>query len=371
MSLEIEIVQIEREEARKHIAYQLVGRFEAPLLALQAEAVRVALWALSRGRGRPLSLEAAVSGRTLLYRARQILQPYAEAGAVRPAEAAGASSLLQPSMLKRLHEQGDLLMLSQAKECWLPAPARLVPLGSRYVLAGGLPSLLLPEALRQQLRLHQTLRLLPSSAGRNWPFAFQSLASWLGPQAPSLQELNLFFQHIPLTNVDRPPDESDQIEIYLPWASGPQEKRWQPLAQQRSAQGRYLLRWRQSQPQQIWRYSIALLDQGRLRQEQELAADHNIPRFCYALDQAAGRLNQAEWIATAPGGPLALHLESRLPRREYRLLQALGEQQPKDPKDARPYRWRAIAAEDRPLVEAALQPLGVRLMERPGRSSLA
>ncbi|MBX5449335.1 MAG: hypothetical protein IRZ24_04645, partial [Thermogemmatispora sp.] len=177
-----------------------------------------------------------------------------------------------------------------------------------------------------------------------------------------LRELQNAFQQAQLIPVDQGAREStpSQAQVYLPHAPGSQEERWQPLTRvTRLSAGRYLLRRPDRWQPGRFQYSIALLDQGRLLQESHPWEEIDIPRLCYALDQAAGRRTIARWYGQAGSETLTLHLESHLPRREYRLLQAVGERLPVSPNSTWRYCWRAIARSDLPLVAQALQSLGI------------
>ncbi|MBX5457619.1 MAG: hypothetical protein IRZ31_12010 [Thermogemmatispora sp.] len=375
MTVDIELLQ--GEQARYFVTSSLLGTIQAAPAALQAEAVRAVLWALCRGGTHSLSGDTPVSTRTLLYHARRLLLPFLEpqpaslsADQGQPDGSGFASTQAREQidrrLLERLAEQGDLLQIRHTEWHWLPAPPRLVPLGSRYLLAGGLPLHALPGTLQKQITLRTTLRLLRLTADKDWPYTYQSLASWLGPQPPSLRELQSAFLQTPLAPVERTPTASDQIEVYLPQGHGPQEERWQPLIRAVTASGRYLLRrpgyW---SPGRFY-YSIVLLRQGQILQESPLE-DQDITRFCYALDQAAGRRTIAHWYGQAGGQTLELHLESRLPRREYRLLLALSARLTTERSTPLRYRWQGIAVEDRPRLEEALRPLGLTFAEHFSR----
>nr|BBH93109.1 hypothetical protein KTA_13080 [Thermogemmatispora argillosa] len=374
MSAEIELLQ--SQEAGYFVSSSLLGTGQPTPEARQAEAVRVVLWALCRGRAGALSMsrDTAVSTRTLLHQARRLLLPFApqrlasasfDQDRLREA-GAGFGALPAPEqidrrLLERLAEQGDLLQLIDRGAHWLPAPPRLVPLGSHYLLAGGLPLHALPAVLQEQITLRNTLRLLPLSAGASWPYAYQSLTNWLGPQPSSLPELQSFFQQAPLISVDSAPLEDEPSEVYWPHHAGPQEERWLPVTRAaRLPAGRYLLRRPDRWSRGRFHYRIVLLDQGRILQESHPWEEMDIetPRLCYALDQAAGRKTVAHFAPTG-SETLALGLESRLPRREYRLLQAVGERQPTSQRATLRYRWCAIARADLPLVTQALQALGI------------
>jgi hypothetical protein len=370
----IEIEQLGGEQARSLIALHLLGTTQVQIRALEAEAVRAALWALSRGCATPLTRDSAVPTRTLLHHARRLLLPFVQQSPATSAfgqdwnKGAGsgfvqATEQIDRRLLERLAEQGDLLQLTRGGVRWLPAPPRLVPLGSRYLLAGGQPLHALSAAHQRQIMLRGSLRLLPLGAGGSWPYAYQSLTSWLGPQPPSLRELNTAFQQAQLTPVERAPMESDRIEVYLPHRRGPQEELWQSLIRATTEPpGRYLLRRPERWSRGRFQYSIVFLDQGQILGESLLGEDDDIPRLCYALDQAAGRQTVARWYGKPGSEALELWLESPLPRREYRLLQVVGEREPASQSGRWRYGWRAIARADVPLVEQALQALGIKTL---------
>ncbi|WP_052890295.1 hypothetical protein [Thermogemmatispora carboxidivorans] len=357
MTVDIEL--LEEKQARDFVTSSLLGTIQAAPAALQAEAVRAVLWALGRGGANSLSSDSAVSTRTLLHHTRRLLLPCTK----QP-----ATEQVDRQFLERLAEQGDLLQIRHTEWQWLPAPPRLVPLGSRYLLAGGLPLHALPEPLQKQITLRTTLRLLPLTADKHWPYAYQSLASWLGPQPPSLRELQSAFQQAQLTPVERTPTASDQIEVYLPQGCGPQEERWQPLIRTATAPpARYLLRRPDRWQPGRFQYSIVWLNQGQILQESHPWEEVDIARLCYALDQAAGRRTTVRWSGQAGSKTLALHLESRLPRREYRLLLALSAHLSIERSAPRRYRWQGIAVEDRPRIEETLRSLGLTFAEHLSR----
>ncbi|WP_069805632.1 hypothetical protein [Thermogemmatispora onikobensis] len=365
----ITIALLQGEQARYFVTSSLLGTVQAAPETLQAEAVRAVLWALYRGGANSLSSDSAVSTRTLLHHTRHLLLPFARQP---PASSNGATTTtteqINRQFLERLAEQGDLLPINRAGSHWLPAPPRLIPLGSRYLLAGGLPLHALPGTLQKQITLRTTLRLLPLTTDKDWPYGYQSLTSWLGPQPPSLRELQSAFLQTPLTPVERTPTASDQIEVYLPQSRGPQEERWQPLIPTATASpGRYLLRRPDRWQPGCFHYSIAWLNQGRILQESQPGENQDIARLCYALDQAAGKQAIARWYGQAGSETLALHLESRLPRREYRLLLALSECLTTERSAPLRYRWQGIAVEDRPRIEETLWPLGLTFAEHLNR----
>ncbi|GER84277.1 hypothetical protein KTAU_29130 [Thermogemmatispora aurantia] len=367
----ITIALLQGEQARYFVTSSLLGTVQAAPETLQAEAVRAVLWALYRGGANSLSSDSAVSTRTLLHHTRHLLLPFARQ---LPASSNGATTTtteqINRQFLERLAEQGDLLPINRAGSHWLPAPPRLIPLGSRYLLAGGLPLHALPGTLQKQITLRTTLRLLPLTTDKDWPYGYQSLTSWLGPQPPSLRELQNAFQQAQLIPVDQGAREStpSQAQVYLPHAPGSQEERWQPLTRvTRLSAGRYLLRRPDRWQPGCFHYSIAWLNQGRILQESQPGENQDIARLCYALDQAAGRQAIARWYGQAGSETLALHLESRLPRREYRLLLALSECLTTERSAPLRYRWQGIAVEDRPRIEETLRPLGLTFAEHLNR----
>jgi len=359
-------------------AAAIVGQVETALLgphikqasreAFQAEAVRVALWALSAPKHASSLSDAAASTRRLLALARRLLMPLDDAAqdpmehdaaqqekGGKPDDIGTVETALDRAFLELLADQGDLLFLPGGY--WSPAPLRLVPVAcSHYLLAGGVPTRLLTQTIRNGLRFHGTFRRIdgatisdgiPSSS----PWPFQSLESWLGPMPPRLEDLAQDFAAKELMPTSQPQDTtSSALEAYVASLDKPQALRWQPLGQ--VDDGRYLLR--NVLPWGTRQYSIGTTQAHQLTQQSAELQSMDIRRLCYALDHAAGMPTRAKWDRQRG----TLTVTSELPARERKLLAAIGQLQTPE-HGYYPRRWVNISARDAEKADQALAQLGI------------
>lgn len=325
--------------------------------ALSAEAVRVALWALSTHMpSLPLS-QVPVSTRRLLDQARVFWQPLSDAYVESKKE-----RLLQPEvdreLLDTLEEQGDVLSFTGG--FWLPSPLRLVSLtANHYLLVGGIPAYLLSASIQNALHFHGSFRQIEGKATSTFQegmesfisWQFQSLDSWLGPFPPMLDDLVRSFDMQELYSVAHQSDSS--LEAYVVDDDEPQYIRWQALSYVND--GRYLLR--TNTPWGIRQYSIGTIRNRRLTHQSSELHDTDIRRLCYALDQRAGKPTWARW--NAQRGELILM--SELPGRERKFLSSVGTLQ--ENRDGYyPRRWK-VHPQFASSVEEMLAHLGIQIKQ--------
>lgn len=332
--------------------------------ALQAESIRVAVWALSVLKPGSVLSDAAVPTRQILAHARALWLPFQIAnkgqaqGRTDQNHEAMDETELERDLLAALEDQGDLFSFSGGY--WLPTPLRLVPVTeTEYLLVGGVPTHLLPQKMLAAIRLHSSFRRVDSDAfSNNLPtsptigdWQFQKLTNWLGPSPPTLEQLIQKFRAIEMQPVSREAISST-FEAYVAYLNKPQFQRWSSLEWVRD--GHYLLR-----TQNAWglrRHSIGDVQDRRLvRQSTELRSI-DIRRLCYALDYVTGTPTTVIWER----GQGRLVLRSELPSRERKLLASIGSL--RVPKEGYyPREWIGIAAQHAKKVDEMLEQLHVRV----------
>ncbi len=340
------------EQAAKQLKAMLFGHFltHVALEGLRAELLRAALWELSILRQPDKLIDAAVTTQQILGRARMLWEPLE--GNVQPAIQYSQGTLeneeeamqddededdgLHRELLDILAEQGDVLSLERGR--WIPAPLRLVPLSRElYLLAGGIPTILLPEPIIQALRLHSSFRQIASKVIQAVPapyqnglWQFQTQESWLGAVPPTLSELVEQFNQQELRAVQR--SNTQSLEAYVASINKPQELRWQPL--ERVPDGCYLLRNLLSWG--LGRYSIGEVQGHDLIKQGQLPASLEIRRLLYALGTAAGAPVRAGWERESN----IFVLSNELPARERKKLTTMGSLQANKGLTYYPRRWR-------------------------------
>ncbi len=330
--------------------------------ALSAEAIRVALWVQSVYRRTSSCSDATMTTRNLLELARAIWTPITAAlqrsSAIAQEKSSGEPEVgmeMGRDLLDTIAEQGDIFALRGGY--WLPAPLRLVPLTQTHcLLVGGMPTHLLPDTLLHTLRLHGSFRHVESSMLSELQpdlqyttlWQFQSLARWLGPSPPTLEDLARLFSALELLPVNLQNDSSLSFEAYAAYIDKPQHLRWQPL--DHVPEGRYLLR--TNTPWGIQRYSVGYISNRQLTKQSVELLHTDIRRLCYALDRKAGKPTSVKWDAKR--GELILN--SEFPGRERKLLSSLGFLQ--ENKDSYyPRRWANLQHSD--TLFSKLEDLGI------------
>jgi hypothetical protein len=310
----------------KQALFGLVAEQATPE-ALRAEAIRVSLWELSILTQPPTIAEASISTQRILGRARMLYEPCVASQLQVSTEPNAASEDLTEDELSRqaldeLAEQGDLLSLPQGR--WLSAPLRLVPITAElYLLVGGLPCSLLASKVLQKLRLHGSFRQIEAEViqtctpfdGHDEHWQFQTLESWLGAPAPTLEQLYRKFQE--QERELQPITVPHQFEAYVASLNNPQRLRWTSL-ERASKNGLYLLRsqtrWGQT------RYSVGVIEDHQIKRVSSFLEAWDIRRLCYALDAAAQTPTSVTWDRSQG----RLTLRSELPARERKRLATLG-----------------------------------------------
>jgi hypothetical protein len=336
------IAPSEAEELLRQSFFGPQGR-QASVEALGAEAIRIALWEQSAGK--PTLIEAAVSTKSILNRARILIDVFTSIQAPHNEKSANddeqsSEQVLDRQSLDDLAAQGDILEL---KDGWIPTPLRLVPItADRYLLAGGMPSCLLKKEIQGNLRLHASFRQLDVQTIQAYPtydqdlhtWQFQTQESWLGGPAKSFEELLQNFQQIDVRDVQQEEmSPEEEGEIYVPSRNKPQAQRWlSPTPSIRN--GRHLLRSRTRWGQRA--YTIGEFSQGKLKKQSQELASIDIRRLCYALDNAANTPTYATWHIQQR----KLILYSELPWHERKRLALIGTLQPNADGKYYPRVWR-------------------------------
>jgi hypothetical protein len=339
--------------------------------ALRAELLRAALWELSVVRPSGAMLDAAATTHQVLGRARALWEPlegtlwtapqHQRDGEARLVEEENDG--LNRAFLDMLAEDGDVLTLGRGR--WLPAPLRLVPLSDTlYVLVGGLPTALLPEPIRQDLRFHGHFRQIARGAipatlapHQDDHWQFQTQESWLGTLPPPGPELVEQFARQELTPVLR--NDSPSLEAYVARLDQPLEWRWRSLEQ--VPDDRYLLRntgsWGQG------RYSIGEVRGHNLLKQGQIPPFIELRRLVHALATAAGAPARARWEHSGT----ILSLSSALPARERKKLAVLAS--PQEGQAYALYMW-SVETQHNKEVWTLLTALGMRVQtEQRGEES--
>jgi len=340
---------------------QSATKREAPVRPPEicAEAMRAALWALTRDGHEPVYITR------LLGAARRIAQP------ALPTDFGGQLEAVE-KLLRDAHEEistlGDIAVLPSGYR--LPAPLRCVPLPvvGRWMLVGGLPSHKLPSAAREVLEHSGAARFFtraPSELGL--PLREQSAEHWCAQPTRNLADLKEWARRI-LVNAELRPVENLEAEFdaYAPGlvrgseAQTLQFYRWTTQFQN-LPDGRYLMRRRSVFGAIDAR--IGEMGKGQIVATGALHLDGgDVRRLCYGLDALAD-CPIAVWTKKSHRG-VHLRLKNEVPGPEQRLFLALGQLQgPEDPEKYYPRDW-VISTLHAPQIEAALHSLGVNLEER-------
>jgi|SRR5579875_2561912 len=332
--------------------------------ALQAEAVRIAIWSLNTSRQQGCIPKTGMSTQQVLHQTRRLLDTIFNTNQSSIIAEADTTNEKPPQeverdMLDNLEDQGDLFSL--AGGYWLPAPGRLVPLAEKqYLLVGGMPTSMLSE-LHSSLHLHGSFRHIRLDSRTDTPpttkslgtWQFQNLSNWLGPAPATLQQLiNDFRAHL-LQPVSSPQAVSHVMEAYVTQTNQPQAVRWQKL--ERVTDGRYLLR---TQP--MWgkrEYSIGHVQNHLLTKQSETLHFMDIRRLCYALDYYSNTPTSVEWLPSQ--GRLTLHSELPVYERKY-LASIAVLYTPQE--QYYPRIWTQIAQQHHQKVEKMLRDLGLKIM---------
>lgn len=329
------------------------ARSRASAEALQAEAIRLAVWSQTCQQQKTTLSQNAASTRHVLKAARMYL--------IRSNQDEQAVDL-ERNMLDSLADQGDLYAFVGGY--WLPAPLRLVPITDRDVLlVGGLPTYLLPPALLEILVFHGSFRRFKcSTASPVFPtssvimkWQYQSLDNWLGPLPPTFPELIQLFHAAELLPVEYHQQTLDAYVATLPdW----QEKRWQTL--NRVREGCYLLR--TAVEFGTREYTVGLVENHRIVRQSSPLRSVEIRRLCYALDADAKIPTKVDWNRDKG----SLTLSSELPARERKFLASIGQLQVLTDKYY-PRSWVNIPPQFHAEVENMLLLLAVQGVPAKGR----
>ena len=320
------------------------------------EILRNVIWSLMTQK-QPLPLStSAIPTRSILISARAMWTPFHEE---RNDDNDESQLDLERHMLDALETQGDIFSLAGGQ--WLPAPLRLIPLtNAQYLLVGGLPTRLLPVAVRKEIRFHGSFRhieqgiisqtaTLPSYIG-SWQI--QSREHWLGSPPPTFEQLIQVFRNLTLQQAANQSNGDFSLEVYTPYIAKPQALRWLPVTHVRD--GRYLLRTHTS-----WgasHYSIGEIQGHALISQGELPFSTDTRRLCYALDAEAHTPTYALWDRQHG----RLILKSEVPRRERKLLASIATLKPAED-SYYPRTWIGIAPAQRDIVDTLLAQLHIKV----------
>jgi hypothetical protein len=332
---------------------------------IQAEVLRVGLWALS-GHGSELDAQPVYISR-LLHAARRLI-PLEIRLSEKPIRTDGESdtdTVLQAlhRMLDELETIGDVAALPHGR--WLPAPLRCVPLPdvARWFLIGGIPTRELALSVRGACEHVGPARLLTRDpAGLGLIIATQSREDWL--RAPN-EPIGLWARSIMESATLQPFESTDaDHEYYAPGNRGSPESRgnlqyhrWMANVQG-LPDGRYLIR-RKAVFGPV-RYALGQIEQGNLGATATLdLGQGDLRRLLYGLDLLA---DCPVLVRPQPleSGSWEYALANELPGPENRLFLALGRLRPNSDGSYYPRRWEIPASY---VTEAsnALHRLGIRV----------
>lgn len=325
------------------------------LEAMAAAVLRATLWALSAAGLRPVHMLR------LLGRARNLWTLQASPAPQHGSTPSGENGILE-DVLEQLGGLGDFAKLGGG--AWLPAPLRCVPLpaAGRFLVAGGVPTHLLPSSAVQAMEHTGVARILtvdPAECGLP-PFR-QDLWQWCGAIPESARDWALSLLS---SSCIAPVDVSDQeFECYWPLkpgSGGLQYCRWiQQWAQLRD--DRYLVRTRSH----VWRHYVGQIRGGRLDGLASLPPGEGVVRrLMYGLDAAHGAAVRVQTWAV--GDCRWFRLRNELPSAELRLLTALGRFHPSEDGQYYPRLWE-VPMQYVAQVQAVFRLLGVGLEELPRR----
>lgn len=316
--------------------------------AIRAEAIRIAVWTQTVTRQSNELSQLAVSTHQILKVARTLIINVDQNEMETP---------LERELLDDLEEQGDLYAFPGGR--WLPAPHRLVPIrNSYYLLAGGLPTHLLPKTALEMLHFHGSFRVIDITIGNlaiptgeytpTWQF--QPLERWLGPKPPTLHELARKFHTIDVVPVHQ---QNQELEAYVATMNRPQVWRWQPLYAVND--GQYLLR--TAVQFGMREYTRGIIRGRHLVQQSAILRSIDIRRLCYALDNEAHTPTSVNWERDQG----KLILRSELPARERKFLASIGQLQVSQD-NYYPRVWIGITPEFHEKVVEMLSQLSVQIV---------
>ncbi|HVB74903.1 MAG TPA: hypothetical protein VNE38_15230 [Ktedonobacteraceae bacterium] len=325
----------------------------ASVEAIRAEAIRIAVWTQTVTRQSNELSQPAVSTHQVLKVARTLIIN---------ADQNEMETPLERELLDDLAEQGDLYAFPGGR--WLPAPHRLVPIRDRYyLLAGSLPTHLLPRDVLEMLHLHGSFRAVDATIGNfilptdgyTPIWQYQPLERWLGPKPPTLHELARKFHTIDGVPVHQ---QNQELEAYGASMNRPQGLRWQPLHAVND--GQYLLR--TAVQFGMREYTRGVIRGHHLVQQSATLRSIDIRRLCYALDNEAHTPTSVNWERDQG----KLILRSELPTRERKFLASIGQLQVSQD-SYYPRIWMGIAPEFHERVEEMLSQLSVQIVTTPTR----
>ena len=333
-------------------------------IAVWAATLRAALWALTDAGATP------VYTLRLLNLARHLAGPALGPGQdASPPDDDPEYGVEPPVTLRDILDElaalGDVARLAGGS--WLPAPLRAVPLQhvDRWLLVGGLPTMLLPHDVRSKVQHRGVARLLPAPVALAASgLRVQTEAAWL--QAPDDDIAAWADRILRETPLEPPSDDlaARNLALYRPnraSAGAWQHQRWWPFGPGGNvSRGRFLGRIATRMGRQ---YLVVDLHDGHVRAAGAVSGETiDVRRMLYALDRLANRPTRIARFA----GPVSVvyELRSELPAAELRLLRALGGQLTV-PSDGNYYPrcwtvWPNLA----PRMDRAIQALGVKVDHR-------
>jgi hypothetical protein len=346
-----ELIHVSSADARSRIRKELgfpthdqVGSVVTPELC--AAALRSALWSFWASEQRPIYITR------LLGAATRMLLPWQSDD-----EALEQSIPDQlRAALQELDVLGDLAALPNGR--WAPAPTRVVrlPATGKYLLLSGVPTEVLPPAVKAALAYNGVARLMND---------YRAISGLHAPELPIQEWLRLPDESLAdwtcnvLNAVHFEPPGELQVEVYAPQLASPRDDhyfRWRQLTH-RMADGRYLARARLRRGSMM--YYIAQVSSGSLvAVGTPNFGDGDVRRFMYGLDLLAHRpvrvsakRNRKQWSFT---------LRSELPRAEYRQFMTIGTE--RLPTDGKYYpRWWDVPSAHVPEAERVLRNLGIEV----------
>lgn len=312
---------------------------EQSLVTLCAEAIRSALWLLYSAGKQPIFTSR------LLHAARKLLLPW-------------QSDELTTTLRETLYEMRLNEEVAYIKGgYWLPAPLRVVPLDAtqRWLLLGSYPSRLFTGTVRSALEWSGTIRLLtkpPDQLGLSIPV--YPLTQWLAIPSEDVGEWTKNILHqTPLIKVSEL-----QAEIYAPAYAASGAYQWSRWKSSSTAlqDGRYLVR--EPSRFQSYDYYIAEIQSQKIIAVGSINPDlYDVRRIQYGLDMLAGNPTVAR-IEWRDGTIFTFH--NALPRAEYRLLVALGQQLPSVSQSFYPQCWKVSFLYSQQMIKE-IKKLGVKI----------
>ena len=332
------------DQAKRVVGDHLFGRSSPDVETVRCAVLRSCLWSLTRRR-HPVHILR------LMNLAFEIV-----VGEANPDDIEQRRSELR-SALEALADVGDAVALRDGR--WLPAPTSFVTLGgdaNHGLLVGGVPSTELPLRVRELITHRGPYRGVDASVVVPLGIPTVGVTIWVGAVDDALDEWATAVLGVELSKYEEVND-GQTLKVYAPAHAQPraiQERRWSSPSELQD--GRFLaLRERVYGARE---YRVVEVRNKRVVKSGAVLLAGEARRIMYAVDRQVGNPVMAT-VERAPDAAIVT-LWSMLPRSEFRLFGALGEQLVNPEERSYPWRWQ-FSERMYPHALARLRGLGIEV----------